>query len=429
MFFLGMAAMIVVGACLLATVSARAADDDEALRRRALALNDITGDNPIEGEIKVLVEDAKGTKKLLAVALKMAKEKEQPFNYNGALILAMAGLQIKELEASKAFFIICAEQAARLGSGQKLLTAYIGTMDVIQGLYQQKKYDESVQSGKEFLERVDRELEKFDRDEKIDRVKVANNFKADVMRRMIRALTKQNKTADAKKLIETLVKIGAANWQNHELKAWFERETGHEAEAAKLYEDLLSRIAKDEFKLKDEEKVELQADIRYVLSGLYVDINQVDKAVEQLRTLLAKEPNNPTYNNDLGYVLADHDKSLDEAEKMIQKAIDEERKERKKLSDLPPEEDKDNPAYLDSLGWVLYKKKKFKEAKKYLLEAIQDKGGQHIEIMDHVADVHMALGEKPEAIAIWNKALKLDTPSKREKQKKIEVEKKLKATQ
>src|SRR6266403_1499451 len=63
---------------------------DEAQRRRALALNDVTGDDPIEGTIKSLAADPDGSRKLVAAALAMTKEKgkEQPFNYNAAYILA-----------------------------------------------------------------------------------------------------------------------------------------------------------------------------------------------------------------------------------------------------------------------------------------------------------------------------------------------------
>ena len=100
--------------------------------------------------------------------------------------------------------------------------------------------------------------------------------------------------------------------------------------------------------------------------------------------------------------------NIEESEKLIRKAIDKDREQRKKIDDLPKDEDVDNPAYLDSLGWVLFKKKDYKEAKKYLLEATKLKGGEHIEIYDHLADAHMALGEKAEAIKVWKDALKLD---------------------
>jgi len=160
-----------------------------------------------------------------------------------------------------------------------------------------------------------------------------------------------------------------------------------------------------------------------------VDFKDVDKATTHFKALLAKKPDNPTYNNDLGYVWADHDKNLDEAEKLIRKAIDEERKQRKDKKDLKPEEDKDNAAFLDSLGWVLFKKKKYQEAKPVLLEAVKDKTGQHAEIYDHLGDVHLALGEKAEAVAAWKKALTVTGTGKRDLERKVQIEKKLKQNQ
>jgi tetratricopeptide (TPR) repeat protein len=158
-------------------------------------------------------------------------------------------------------------------------------------------------------------------------------------------------------------------------------------------------------------------------------MDQLDKALKQLEFLLKKQPDNATYNNDLGYIWADHDMKLPEAEKLIRKALDLERQERKKKPGLKPDEDHDNAAYLDSLGWVLFKLKNYPEAKKYLLEAVKDKDGQHIEILDHLGDVYVALGEKAEAVNIWKKALTLETKTRREKERKGQVEKKLKANQ
>src|SRR5262249_14196810 len=97
--------------------------------------------------------------------------------------------------------------------------------------------------------------------------------------------------------------------------------------------------------------------------------------------------------------------------------------------ELKPDQVKDTAAYLDSLGWVLYKQKKHQESKKYLLEAIKDPDGQHVEIFDHLGDVCLALGEKAEAVAAWKKGIAAAGPSKRERQRKAEVEKKVKPTE
>ena len=404
--------IVVMLASASLTAPARAAGDNEdALRKTAPAFNDLTGDDPIKGQIKELVDDAPGSKKLLGLALKISKEKPQPFNYNAAYVLARTAQELDDLESCQAFYRVCAAEAMKLQSGQKLATAYGGLIDV---LFANKKFDESEKVCKEFLEM---------KEDDGGRIKGLKNV---VLRRMIQAIAKQGKTDQAIKLADNYVEQRKDNWLAYELKGWVLRELGKYDESAKTYEEVLDRIAKDK-NLEKEEKAEFTESCRYILSGIYVDMKKIDKAADHLKAILADKPDDPTYNNDLGYIWADHGMNLDEAEKMIRKAIEEDRKARKKAKEIKPEDDKDNAAYLDSLGWVLFKQKKYKEAKEPLLKAIQDKkNGQHIEIYDHLADVHLALGEKAEALAIWKKGVDLAGTSKREQERKAKVEKKIK---
>ena len=88
---------------------------------------------------------------------------------------------------------------------------------------------------------------------------------------------------------------------------------------------------------------------------------------------------------------------------------------------------KPNAAYLDSLGWVLYKQKKYKDAMKYLEEAATDPDeGQHIEIHDHVADCQAAMGDKKAALDTLLKAIKLDDVSKRDAERRRKMTEKIK---
>src|SRR5947207_832308 len=72
-------AVLAFGAVALAK-----ADDKDELRQKALALNDVTGDDTVKAEVKALVAKPAETKKLLATATAMSKEKEQPFNFTAA---------------------------------------------------------------------------------------------------------------------------------------------------------------------------------------------------------------------------------------------------------------------------------------------------------------------------------------------------------
>jgi tetratricopeptide (TPR) repeat protein len=424
--------MAILAISFLALAAARlAADDkpkpatatnpeaDKALRQKALDLNNITGAKPVQGEITSLIEkkNQPATKRLLAAAARMAKEKDQPFNVNATYILASTAHLLDDVDTAREFYRINIDQAVRMGSEQKTIQAYGG---LIQLLFGDQKYAECEKVCKEVL---DLEGDEYDR------------IKPQVLRRLILALARQDQFDKAHQLVDDLLKAkreGWSYWFNLELKGDLLREQNKPAEAAKVYEDVLGKVKGDEEAAKEhkKEQEEYVLELKYKLSGVYVDADQVDKAATHLTELLQDKPDNPTFNNDLGYIWADHDKNLEASEKLIRKAIDEDRKQRHKDNpELKPEEDKDNPAFLDSLGWVLFKQKKYKEAKPPLLKAVEEKAGRHIEIYDHLGDVCLALGEKAEAVDAWKKGIAAAGKTQREQQRKTEVEKKLKANQ
>jgi len=395
---------------LVLIAKAPAADDD--LRKQVLQLNSITGTEQLAAKVKEWLKEKKLVEKRLKTAEEILKSDPKAIKYNGAAILARVAAGQKNYELSLKLFKLCKEQAQMLKSSSKISEAFEGQIAV---LYQMKQYDEAEKLCQEFLE--------AEGDDNLEKVKPF------VMEQMIELKTRQGKIQDALKMTDGLIKLDEGGWYFVRLKGWVLHEAGKNDESAAAYHEALERVEKSE-RLKGEEQQKWADRIRYILSNVYVDMDKVDKAAEQLKELIKKHPNNPTYLNDLGYIWADHDQNLDESEKMIRKALDEDRKLRKEMKELPKEDDVDKAAYLDSLGWVLFKKKQFPEAKKYLLEATKDKDeGQHIEILDHLADVHMALGEKSEAAAVWKKALEYDANTKRELKKRDEVEKKLKSAE
>src|SRR5260370_4032618 len=264
-----------IGSLIIAAVlglCVQAADEDAGLRRKALALNEVTGDNPILGEIKTLVKDPAGTRKLLREAVSMAKQKEQPFTYNGAYILARTALFLDELDASKVFFRICAEQAGKLQSTQKLGEAYYFIREIIRLYYDGKKYEDSLKLAQEWLEVLDRQG-------------VRSESKADVLRLMARAEFKLGKVEEANKIADNLLKARESNWANFELKAWLQGESGQTDQALKSYEKALGRIADDE-DLEKEEKVAYQELVRERMIGLLVKVGKVDEASRVMEDIL-----------------------------------------------------------------------------------------------------------------------------------------------
>ena len=404
---------MLVGVLALNAQTPARADEKDDLRQKALALNDVTGDDTVNGEIKAMVNKPEDSKKLLKTAVAMSKEKEQPFNFTAAYILGTTADLLKDTESAKTFFWICAEEAAKLQSAEKLVQAYTGLISVIDLDYLDKKYDASSKLSQQLLEMMEKQG-------------VSPAGKAEVIWGIVRGWAKQGKVAEANKMVESFLKAKDNDWHRLEVKGKLKIELNENEEARKIYEELVGRVEKDKT-LDEDEREDRKENFQYTLSGIYIELNKPDNAIEILRKLLAKNPTSSTYNNDLGYVLADNNKELDNAEKMIRLALEEDRKLKAKIPDLPPEVSKDSTAYLDSLGWVLFKKKDFKGAKKELLEATKDPvAGQHVEILDHLAEVHMALGEKAEAIAVWKKALTQEVTSARDKERKAAIEKKLK---
>ena len=171
-----------------------------------------------------------------------------------------------------------------------------------------------------------------------------------------------------------------------------------------------------------------RSDIRYSMTGVLMEMRKVDEATKILEALLKKEPDNPTFNNDLGYIWADNNKNMDKCEQLVRKALEEDRKLRAKAKEkVAADEPDDNASYLDSLGWVLFRKKQYQDALKPLQEASRMEGGMNIEIYDHLADVLMALGRKEEARKAYALGIELASSSRRDQSKKIEVENKIKA--
>jgi tetratricopeptide (TPR) repeat protein len=125
------------------------------------------------------------------------------------------------------------------------------------------------------------------------------------------------------------------------------------------------------------------------LADLYNDAGRDGDAERTLRQLLEVEPSNAEALNYLGYLLADRGRSLDEAVRLVERALVAE---------------PGNPAYLDSLGWAHFRRGNFEEAEKYLAPAAQQLPRNAV-VQDHLGDVLARRGRWAEAISAWTRAL------------------------
>jgi tetratricopeptide (TPR) repeat protein len=402
-------------AALALAGAVRAADDGKALREQVLALNQITGESPIRGEILTLVEDKDKTPKLLAAAVKMAGEKDQPLNYNAAYILARSAQLLKDSDSARVMYRVCIDQAKKVSSPTRLFDAYRG---LIADYYIANKYDDARKLCQEFLDVPPAKPSGPDDLETPKYNATLRRAQELIRREQVQILVKQGKIDDANKIVDEMLKKDPDDMDAMEVRALIRREAGDYAAAAKTYEEMIKKVneAIDKVKKNTEASKEVKEafikqfsadvrDYRYILSGVYIDAKDVAKATDELKTLLKEEPDNPSYNNDLGYVWADHDMNLTEAEKLIRKAIEDDKKEKaKKSPDLKPEQVKANPSYLDSLGWVLYKRGRFDQAKTALEQSIGNASLPDPTVLDHLGDTLYRLDRKTDAQKEWKQA-------------------------
>jgi len=129
----------------------------------------------------------------------------------------------------------------------------------------------------------------------------------------------------------------------------------------------------------------------YYIAQLYNRVRQKDESLSTLENVLRLAPDDPGANNDLGYTWADDGKNLDRAERMIRHAV---------------EAEPDNVSFLDSLGWVLYKRGSFEEAKHYLQQAIAGTDGPvDPVVLDHLGDTLYRLHDPSAAVSHWKRSL------------------------
>ncbi|WP_321359449.1 tetratricopeptide repeat protein [Pseudomonas extremaustralis] len=116
------------------------------------------------------------------------------------------------------------------------------------------------------------------------------------------------------------------------------------------------------------------------------DLVQMEK---DLRLIIKRDPDNAMALNALGYTLSDRTTRYDEAKVLIEQA-----------HKLNPED----PAVLDSLGWVNYRLGNLDEAERLLRMALERFPDQ--EVAAHLGEVLWVNGKQREARQIWEKFLK-----------------------
>jgi len=132
-------------------------------------------------------------------------------------------------------------------------------------------------------------------------------------------------------------------------------------------------------------------DLLYQKAIVLEKSGRTDAAISQLEALYRDRPQDGAVSNALGFLLADHNRELGRADRLIAAAL---------------KAEPDNPAILDSKGWLEYRQGMPRAALPLLERAFHlDQDG---DIGAHWGEVLWSLGEKAKAREAWNRALMVD---------------------
>ncbi|MDN3648864.1 tetratricopeptide repeat protein [Reinekea marina] len=165
------------------------------------------------------------------------------------------------------------------------------------------------------------------------------------------------------------------------IEAGYEQQLGHLDRAIKVYTQALEESPNN-------------TDLLYEQALLFASIENFAGLEENLEKVLTLDPANVNAMNALGYTWADLNKNLPQAQRYIDKAL---------------KEQPNNPAFMDSKGWLLYRLGEPKKALDWLTKAYQQL--KIDEVAAHIAEVYWYINDQEQAQHYYQRVVELNPES------------------
>jgi tetratricopeptide (TPR) repeat protein len=196
----------------------------------------------------------------------------------------------------------------------------------------------------------------------------------------IRTALLKAKSGDVRRAREILQQLRDQGPENAVLLYLVEAEilesVGRSDEAMAIFDSALLAFPDDE-------------NLLYARALSAVKLDRIAVAEQDLRRIIEIDPEHADALNALGYTLADRTDRYEEAKGYIEKAYA-----------LKPEE----PAILDSMGWIHFRLGDYETALHYLRRALEQMSDG--EIAAHLGEVLWAMNRREEALEVWDAAAK-----------------------
>jgi tetratricopeptide (TPR) repeat protein len=347
----------------LAAIYRRENKAPELLDALAKGLKGQRGTNRLDQLLAKIQDDGPLVDKLIAAARKLKADDKSKVDFFTAYLVGRLAGRAQKIDAAVEFYTLAIDARREL-QGQL-------ADELSKQLLMAKRYQQAIDI-----------LKKAVSEPIFPGGVEGERLKLDLYIWLVRAQEMAGKTQDALASIHDAAKIDSDNPEISYWEAWVFSHSHQWPEAILRYEEMAKKYATHK---------DFVRQCLFSLSNCYVQEGQVGKGEKILEDILIERPDDPSVNNDLGYLYADQGKNLTRAESMIRIAF---------------KSEPDNVAYIDSMGWVLFKLGRLEEARTYLQKAVSSPGGSDGTILEHLGDCEERLKHHDKAVEDWKKALK-----------------------
>lgn len=246
-------------------------------------------------------------------------------------------------------------------------------------------------ASKDFNELLEKDMFRMDSLFYLARISEQKSNFSDALKYYSMVTSGINTVYSQRKVVSLLLSMNQISEAKNHLKDFGKKHPKYMNEMLQIESNLYSELDEYEEALVISEKLVLyypkNTGFQLKRANLLLELDRKNEALEAYSTIVKNSPRDPNALNAFGYVLSNYSNNYKKAYKLIKKAI--------KL-------DPDNPAIIDSYGWILYRMGKYEEAEQELNRAYQLY--KDPEIAFHLIKVLLKTNKKERAKNIFTEA-------------------------
>ena len=246
-------------------------------------------------------------------------------------------------------------------------------------------------ASKDFNELLEKDMFRMDSLFYLARISEQKSNFSDALKYYSMVTSGINTVYSQRKVVSLLLSMNQISEAKNHLKDFGQKHPKYMNEMLQIESNLYSELDEYEEALVVSEKLVLyypkNTGFQLKRANLLLELDRKNEALEAYSTIVKNSPRDPNALNAFGYVLSNYSNNYKKAYKLIKKAI--------KL-------DPDNPAIIDSYGWILYRMGKYEEAEQELNRAYQLY--KDPEIAFHLIKVLLKTNKKERAKNIFTEA-------------------------